>query len=215
MRWLTRDVSSIRILTVFLFVGAFAVFLGCKQRELPGEPIGVYRVVGTLEENTCGPTGLQAVDPLLFKVEVRDDEGIGVWALEQKPFLLGTIKRNGEFLFRLENRFTVSPPEPEPEPDPEFFTDPEFFNDPEAYRETRECHLSQVEVIRGTVALDGNARALDGGDIADVDLIGSDSIDIQPIANAECVEVLASEGGSFATLPCRAIYTLEGELSDE
>ncbi len=189
--------------------GLLSVWVGCKPQELPGEPVGVYRVVGTLEENSCGPTGLPAIDPLLFEVEIRDDEGIGVWAVTQKPFILGTIKTNGEFLFRLEDRLNIRPPEPEPEPDPEFFTDPE------AYRESQECQLSQVEVIKGTVASNGNVRALDGGADANLGLVGSDTIDIQPMANTDCRDVLASAGGPFATLPCRAVYTLEGEFSDE
>lgn len=187
------------------------VSLGCQPRELPGESVGIYRVVGTLEENSCGSTGLQAVDPLLFNVEIRDDDGIGVWAIGQKPFILGTIKSNGDFLFRLEDRFTVRPPQPEPDPEP----NPESFFDPETYREPAECYLSQVEVIRGTVASEGRASSLDGGADAIVDLFGSDTIDVQPILNADCSDVLASVGGPFETLPCRTVYTLEGELSVE
>jgi len=194
---------------VVLCAVSTAVLAGCKPNEIPGESIGVYRVVGTLEENSCGPTGLPANNPLLFEVEIRDDEGIGVWALEEKPFILGTIKHNGEFLFRLEDRFSVRPEEIEPEPDPELFTDPE------AYREPQECHLSQVEVIRGTVALDEKSRYRDGAVDGDVDLIGSDSINIQPTSNSDCRDLLASVGGPFSTLPCKAFYTLEGELSGD
>jgi hypothetical protein len=194
---------------VVLCLGLFEALVGCEPRELPGEPIGVYHVVGTLEENSCGPRGLPADNPLLFDVEIRDDDGIGVWALPQKPFILGTIKSNGEFLFRLEDRYTLRPAEPEPK------ADPEFYLDPEAYREPQECHLSQVEVIQGIVAPDGNGRTLDAGVDASVVFIGTDTIDIQPMSNTDCRDMLATASGTFATLPCRAVYTLEGELSDE
>ena len=210
MRCLARLASLTRIVAVVVSCSiSFAALVGCKPQQLPGEPIGVFRVVGTLEENSCGPSGLQVVDPLVFTVEIRDDQGFGVFAISQRPYIQGTIKSNGDFLFRLEDRFTIRPPEPEPEPDPEF-----FYN-PDAYREPQECHLSQVEVIRGTVASDGNGRDSDAGVDAGVDLVGSDTIEIQPMSDTDCREVLANAGGPFATLPCRAVYTLEGELSVE
>lgn len=176
----------------------------CQAPRLPGERVGVYRVIGTLEENSCGSTGLAAPDPLSFKVEIRDEQGVGVWAVQEKPFIQGSIKNNGDFLFRLEDRFSIRPPQPDPAT--------KLYFDPESYREPDECHLSQVEVIKGTIARGASSNVHDAGADAGLDFIGEDIIEIRTLSGADCAKLLASAGGPFVALPCRATYTLEGEL---
>ena len=54
----------------------------CKPLELAGEPVGQYRVTGTLAETTCG-AGHPAPPSLAFHVELRREEGTtsGYWKL--------------------------------------------------------------------------------------------------------------------------------------
>src|SRR6476646_5957698 len=98
--------------------------------ELPGEHVGAYSVSGELTENSCGSAAIPAVDPLQFEVELRDDQGTGLWLRGAPPARQGKLEGDGAFRFRLESTYSVPGMAPEPV-ETLIYTDIEKLADPD------------------------------------------------------------------------------------
>ncbi|MDH5675150.1 MAG: hypothetical protein OEZ06_23695 [Myxococcales bacterium] len=195
--------------------------LGGCMGERPGELVGRYRIDGELLENTCGSSALPAVSPLHFEVEVRDDEGAGIWYLNP-PGQRGLLDESGSFEFVRESRYTVGsglrdPNETLLEMGPERFADPELGQAYDPANSTRSCQMVVAERIEGRLhraLLAGQDAGLEAPprDAEASDLTAKNSIEVRAASPGECDFVLEDEGGPFQQLPCAAEYTLSGML---
>lgn len=192
--------------------------------ELPGEHVGAYSVSGELTENSCGSAAVPAVDPLQFKVEVRDHQGTGLWVQGAPPGRPGKLEEDGVFRFRLESRYNV-PGKPAEPVEMLIYTDIEKLADPATYdnldrKPAQPCQLLVSETVEGRLLADDREQA--GGSASRpkpstgdrVDLIGENEIAIRA-AGGDCSLVLADNGGPFDDLPCRVHYELEGALVEQ
>lgn len=186
--------------------------LAACSGELPGDLVGDYAVTGTLVDHTCGKQALPAADPMLFDVELREDNGQGFWIV-QPPAHTGTLSPDGAFHFESESTQLLSAgPVGVSEPDPEREADPETAADPERFESTTtraQCTLRIHETIRGTV----HRPDADGG-MNDVgaDLSGENEIEVQAASDTDCDFALQAQGGIWEQLPCRVSYELAGVL---
>ncbi|MGD8859366.1 MAG: hypothetical protein PVI30_05090 [Myxococcales bacterium] len=202
---------------------------GCAMPPPPGELVGEYAVDGALMENTCGSDAVPAVDPLRFQVQLRDDEGVGLW-LMSPPAREGTLEGDGSFRFELERVYPVER-EPGQRVDPELLTtDPEAYVDevslerfdPASNASDPGCALRVVEQIEGAINRrrsedEGGAVIARRADADDgiADMVADNRIEIRVASGARCGFVLAEAGGPFERLPCSLRYDLEGELLDD
>lgn len=187
-----------RVLTIAtLLSSALGVPNGCGV-HYPGNTAGTYKVVGSLQENTCG-AGVGAMNPLDFFVELRvEDGGAAIWRRPQQAMVTGTYA-NGAFHFERD----VSAPV--------YDADPTLG--------TGACTLLEHDTIDATLhstLSDGGVVAdaavfapMDGG-VPDYELLGSNVIEIAPSSDSDCSRSLVSAGGPFDALPCRVRYTLTG-----
>lgn len=187
--------------------------------EPVGELVGAYRIEGALIENSCGSAAVPAADPLRFDVELRDDDGIGLW-LRVPPPRSGRLDDDGEFRFEVQATYAASS---EPNEPPETLTEMqiEALADPSGYEQldrppAQRCGLMVTELIQGTVLHDSrddgepSFRPEDEDDV--VDLVGQNEISIRGVPGTDCSPALATQGGPFLALPCRIDYELEGQL---
>jgi hypothetical protein len=202
----------------------FAV--ACMPNEIPGEPVGTYRVTGSLEQNSCGSGAVPAADPLQFEVQILDDRGVGVWALSDKPFVYGTLTDEGDFSFKTETSYALEQNQVRSVTSDEEEIARLFSPDRENPDTPTPCVLEQVETIEGILfrnALgsdepdggveDGDDSDEDGSEDEDVpDLEGENLIEIRPATGSSCTNATSAGGGVFLTLPCEISYSLQGEL---
>jgi len=194
--------------------------------ELPGELVGAYRINGALIENTCGSSAVPAADPLRFNVEIRKQDGSGLWLVTSPPGHLGSLADDGDFSFQSQATYDVGAQARRPvellvEMDIERLADPEAAQQQGEDR-TQPCRLGVTERIAGTLLRD-NLADEDGGSDTSVaeddderpdgsaDLIGENEIAIR-VASGDCRASLDDNGGPFERLPCEVRYELEGEL---
>lgn len=173
------------------------VALGCAP-QYPGEPVGSFEVVGRLEENACG-AAIQALDPVTFRVELREEQGQAFWRRPDFPVVSGTAL-DGTYRFRSQARIVVIAADPDPD-----------FGHPG-------CTVTQsevVEVILEPVDSDAGAPTADAGEPEEpsMHLEGTHTIDIAPDVGSSCAPATAALGGPFLALPCSVDYTLEGTPS--
>jgi hypothetical protein len=206
------------ILSLCLALGGLG---GCAMpTELPGQHVGAYSVSGELTENSCGSAAVPAVDPLQFNVEVRENQGTGLWLQGTPPGKPGKLEDDGAFRFRLESRYNV----PGMAPDPVemlIYTDIEKLADPDTYdnldrKSDEPCQLLVSETVEGRLLNDDRQAGATGTGAKSSasgtpDLIGENEIAIRGAAG-DCSLVLADQGGPFDDLPCRVHYELEGAL---
>ena len=186
-------------------VAVGVVLVGCVEVQPPGELVGAYLVTGTLVENTCGEEALPTVDPMMFEVQLRDDEGRGLW-LVSPPARPGRLDEDGAFSFEYERGFTITggaPPEITIETDPTVLVDPERI-EREQMREP--CEILVGESIVGSLE---HAPAED-----EAALLASNEIAVRVATGARCDALLVDAGGPWERLPCRALYDLEGEPAE-
>lgn len=210
---------------------ALAFPIACMQNQLPGEPVGTYRVTGQLEQNSCGSTAVPAADPLQFEVQILDDDGSGVWALDDNPFVYGDLTEEGDFSFKTETSYALEQNEVQPAT-----TDEEEIArllSPERESQPSPCVLVQVETVEGTLNKQEEGEEEDAGaddepsddeqsddeqsdggeaDEGRPDLEGENRIQIQPAPGSSCTRFTSAQGGVFLTLPCEISYTLQGQL---
>jgi hypothetical protein len=200
-----------------LALGALAA--GCNAAGThAGVLVGVYAVRGVLSENTCGQTGLPAANPLVFDVEIREDDGIGYWQPSKASSNTGSFNASGGFRFATSQTKILSMGPANPVLQPSNFTS----QTPDFDLQQTTCAVSMVETITGGVR---RRDAADGGGIMQIelaadaavsdssaDLVGEDLIDVAPTAGSDCNADLTAFGGSYLALPCHARYALTGTL---
>jgi hypothetical protein len=194
-------------------------------QEPVGELVGAYRIRGALMENSCGSAALPAADPLNFDVQIRKQNGSGLWLVAAPPPQPGSLSNDGDFRFERLATYDVGE-----RPSVELLVemDIERLSDPEAARQLgddsgKPCRLTVAERVAGTLlrdSLDENAgdesdaageeRASSSG----ADLIGENEIAVRVAAGSDCRPSLEENGGPFERLPCVVRYELEGELID-
>ena len=169
----------------------------CKPLALAGEPVGQYRVTGTLAETTCG-TGHPAPPSLAFHVELRREEGTtsGYWKLPDGPLVSGAFDDVG---FRFEQRSEVVGVAPDYD------------------LGVVGCNLQRAEIITGELgspptdaATLADAGQADGGALEGAGFTGRTTIAVTPVAGGDCTPLLLPYGGAFPILPCELRYRLEG-----
>jgi hypothetical protein len=175
----------------------------CRPIKLAGEPVGQYRVTGTLQETSCG-AGHPAPPSLTFHVELRREPAstYGYWKLPDGPLVNGAFDDEG---FRFEQRAEV------------------VGVPPDLDLGVVGCTLERAEIITGELASQaGDAAApADGGQAGDAGaaqgapFTGRTTIAVTPVAGGDCSPLLLPYGGAFPLLPCELRYTLEGVPLDE
>lgn len=175
---------------ILLAIAAF----GCAP-QYPGEPVGSFEVTGRLEGNECG-AAINALDPVSFLVELRQDRGQAFWRRPDFPVVSGTAI-DGTYRFRSQTRMVVIASDP----------DPDFGH--------AGCTVTQsevVEVVLSPVETDAGVTPGDGGEAVgpSMHLEGTHTIDIAPDVGQNCLPATAALGGPFVALPCGIDYTLDG-----
>jgi hypothetical protein len=203
-------------------------------KEAPGTLIGAYHIEGALTENSCGSDALPAADPLTFDVQIRKDkQGGGLWLRGMPPARPGRLGEDGSFSFEAESAFDAKPANgAEPiesvyEQDPGELTDPELVERLQMQAmqscrllitETIDGHMLRMAEIADASADSGVAEPKasddDDEDSGD-DLVGVNEISIRAQPGSNCGLVLATMGGPFLALPCRAHYDLTGTLASK
>jgi hypothetical protein len=194
-------------------------------QEPAGELVGAYRIRGALMENSCGSAALPAADPLNFDVQIRTQNGSGLWLVAAPPPQLGSLTNDGDFRFERQSSYEVGERMPV-----ELLVemDIERLSDPEAARQLGDdggqpCRLTVDERVSGTLLRDSREEDSDGADEAadderagssGADLIGENEIAVRVAAGTDCRASLEDNGGPFERLPCEVRYELEGELID-
>jgi hypothetical protein len=187
---------------------------GCMQGAKAGTLVGDYSVRGVLVENTCGQTALPAANPLMFALELREDQGIGYWIPDKAPRNTGSLGADGSFRFALAQTQVISqstgPAQLEPG---------DFLQSPDTNFDIKKstCAVTMTQTVMGKLqrrrAADGSlvVSADDAG--AATDLTADNLIAIAPTAGSDCNPALIALGGSYQALPCQARYELHGELA--
>jgi hypothetical protein len=185
----------------------------CVAVPPPGDLVGTYAVTGTLLENSCGEQALPAVDPMTFRVELREDPelGRGYW-LVAPPARAGTINDSGAFSFEIERSYVLSETRP---PEIEITADPELAIDPEQIDRQRQlpgdCVLFVNEAVAGNVARDSGASPTP----EESELSGTTDVEVRTDRAPACDGLLVAGGGPWESLPCRVRYSLSGEQTAE
>lgn len=215
MRRCLRPSAVAPIVGCTVLGAALVLSTACRPVSDPGdeEPGESFTISAGLTSNACAP-GLEPIDPLVFTASLRREGSVAYWRIGEQPWVTGTLSRAGEFHFTLRTDVEIYPPTRG--------TDPEL--DPG----TLGCVVSMVETIDGQVVSltpdagtsDGSiddagqaGDASDGGDAGVTEtavLEGVNRIELVPHAGTDCSRALLSAGGAFPTLPCAAVYDLEG-----
>lgn len=190
---------------------------GCEAPERPGELVGRYQVMGALMRNDCGADALPALDPLNFDVEIRDNQGVGLWYFGSPPAISGSLEADGTFRFQFGQQVQVTAPGTRTMTEPE---EPSDFWEAEPGVEVNEagCHMRIVETVDGRLHRDLREAAdveLDGSEASESDLTAVNLIEVSAAAGSDCHASLAEHGGVFRALPCAAEYQLAGTLIEE
>jgi hypothetical protein len=207
------------------------VLTACEP-AYPGEALGTYTLVATLERHGCGGAAVPVRDRLSYEVELRADRGVGYWRRPGEPLVSGLCDGRS-FSFGA----SVLVPVLAPDPDTGY----------------PGCTLEQRQTIAGTVVpvvaadgggvpgadaaptggagTDGDAGpggASDGGtndgarsDGAATDggttdggaptlVEATDEIVFAPAPGSDCTPLLAAAGGPWTALPCTIRYRIVG-----
>lgn len=175
--------------------------VGCRPVKLAGDPVGQYRVTGTLKSSTCG-AGHPAPTTLTFYVELRaePDSTRGYWKLPNGPLVAGDLD-DGEFRFEERTHVVAVPADPA--------------------NNVAGCTLERVEVVDGelegeTLATDaGVTDRADSGATDEEGFSGRTVIGITPVPGGNCTPLLSVYGGPFPVLPCEVRYELEAKRVQE
>lgn len=192
---------------------------GCMMPKTPGELVGSYHISAELTDNTCGQSALPAAPHLSFNVDIRRDKhGGGYWSRGMPPARSGELDDDGHFSFELQSTYTVGAMAKDPiesliEMDPAKLADPQI-GDRLDQAPKPPCQLTVTETMHGSLQRvlhplkDGGAA--DTGSAAD-DLVADEDISIRGASG--CDIVLATHGGPFDALPCKAHYDFKGKLA--
>jgi hypothetical protein len=207
---------SARLESKTLVVVGGVLLSACAGSSAPGTLVGKYEIRGVLVENTCGSSGLPAVNPLEFRVELREDDGLGYWAQTKSARNTGRISADGTFQFTVSQTQVLSDTTSAKTLEPGDFagaTTADF----DLQRKT--CAVSIVETIEGSLLRrqDSSGRIVTSTSASSSsagasDLVADDTIEVTPSAGSDCNSQLAALGGNYLVLPCQATYQLRGAL---
>jgi hypothetical protein len=197
---------------------ALALFaaLSCKGKLDDTALVGVYTVDGRLTENTCGIQALPTPNPLKYRVEIREKDGVGYWVPDKQVRNLGSLNERGDFRFVLAQSQVYSNGTPtQIQQQPNDFIPPVLQAEP-GQQPMAACVLTIKQTVSGSLR---RRNAADGGGVielpqaGDDDLIADNVIEVSPTIDSKCNPALAMLGGTYLTLPCSARYTMDGRLN--
>ncbi len=186
--------------------------LGCwgQTEDPPGDPVGTFKAVGLLVEQSCG-AAIPAPDPLDLDFELRSEStGRAYWQRTGGALFAG-VERDGEYTFQVSQSWMVV--------------------EPDRFRGFVGCSVTQRDIFTFVVdtlevELESDAGVADAGvDDGGVDeeseadagvepvlltLTGSQITEIVPLTGSDCTPAVAALGGPFLSLPCRVEYVLSG-----
>ena len=99
-------------LTVLALLSVACGDLNGKDAKVPGEPLGKFHVVGTMDSSTCGPGALGSSDVWEFDVKLSRDGNDLYWLNGQEP-IYGRIAADG-VTFAFDTRVAVPTVDPSP-----------------------------------------------------------------------------------------------------
>jgi hypothetical protein len=208
---------SARFEVTTLTVIGGVMLAGCAgNSSAPGTLVGKYAVRGVLVENTCGASGLAAVNPLEFNVELRDDGGLGYWVPTKSAGNTGKLSADGTFRFSVSQTQVLSQSNSAKQLEPS-----DFVASPTADFDLQKttCAVSIVETIEGSLLrrqdsagriVTSTSASSSGAALSD--LMAEDTIQVTPSAGSDCNSQLSALGGNYLALPCQASYQLSGAL---
>jgi hypothetical protein len=161
------------------------------------ETIASLEVVGSIDENTCGPLAVTLPDPWTRTAELSvTEDGLYLWTESTGVVSQGTRTATGEHRFRGTSRTELVPAN--------------------AATSYPGCIVRLDDDLRftlsGEMSRDGGASANDAG--TGLTLTGTQTTLITIVPGSDCRPVLNSsgQGGNFLTLPCQFIYDLAGTV---
>jgi hypothetical protein len=208
-----------------------AVASACEPIH-PGESVGTYTIVATLDRHGCGVTAVPVRQRLRYRVEIRSDRGIGYWHRPGQPVVSGLCDGRS-FSFSTSVLVPVLPPESEtgyvgctleqrqtiegtlvPLVGPQSSAPDAAFGDGGPAQRDAATHGAEADAgfaMDGSVAADARADgALPDAATAPRVLEGTDEIVFAPAPGSDCTPLLTAAGGPWATLPCTVRYRVEG-----
>ncbi len=194
------------MLRVLSFAALAVPLLACLTGgDPPGEYYGTYEITGVLRANECG-AAVPALDPFSFKVELRTEDGTGLWRTVDGPLTYGVVRDN---VWEFDTTATI----------------PVYEGNPT--EGTPGCALTQVETImlEETAPESDDAGMPDDGGMHDAGapdvgtddsednedglvMTGTSVITYTPTAGSNCTPSLVIAGGPFDALPCALEYDL-------
>jgi hypothetical protein len=177
-----------------------AALTSCAAPPVESEPLATFVVVGSVDENTCGPMAVGIPDPWTRTVELaRTDVGLFLWKEPTGVVSNGSRTATGEYRFRGTSRSQLV----------------------DAAQGYPGCQVRLDDELRFTLAggPDGDGGIPDAGvdagagDGNGYTLKGTQTTVISVVAGSDCTPVLNSSGlgGNFLALPCTFSYDLTGE----
>ncbi|MBW2159401.1 MAG: hypothetical protein JRH14_05455 [Deltaproteobacteria bacterium] len=192
--------------------------LGCwgQTEEPPGEPVGTFKAVGFMVEQSCG-AAVPAPDPLDLDFELRSESNGRAYWRKLGGAMFAGLEKDGEFTFQVSQSWMVL--------------------QPDRFRGFVGCSVTQrdvftfvVETVEPSTEADGGVAdgGVEDGGVADggvdeesgadagieptvLTLSGSQTTEIVPLTGSDCTPAVAALGGPFLSLPCRVEYVLSGE----
>ena len=200
-------------------VALAAAASGCKNAIEDADLVGVYSIKGVLTENSCGQTALPAPNPLEYRVEIREKDGVGYWVPTKQSQNLGSLSAEGQFRFALTQTQIYGMAAPPIDQPADFFPASNGRNDPDLTQNQTQaqCVLTVRQTVTGSLR---RRNAADGGGIVELvsdedgsDLSADNVIDVMPSSGSNCNDALAAFGGAYLALPCGARYVMHGTLA--
>jgi hypothetical protein len=171
----------------------FVALAGCVP-EVPGEPIGTFDIVMSLEENGCGEGAVIVTDGARFAAELRSDATRAYWRVPEQPLIDGR-EDDGAYMFV--TRALVDTSDPDAGPVCQLVQTAELI---------AKVHAGSAGAGAGADAGDaGQAEAETEGLVLDATY----TLTLEAAAGTDC-SIAISPRGVFKTLPCTVEYSFAG-----
>jgi hypothetical protein len=160
---------------------ALVVACGPASSPLPGTSLGTYNVTGTLGTNSCG-SGLGAPNPWTFTVQMSEDGTTLYWESSDGTELSSTMSSATRANLASTNTANVDGTE----------------------AGAGQCDLTTTTAVGVTLATSSPPSTFTGS----ITYTFTAATGVSTSNN--CTDQLSAQGGSYATLPCTATYSLAG-----
>ncbi len=161
--------------------------LACLPEDPPGESLGSYQWTGDLMENSCGFEAFTAIDPFVFRSELREEGDRVFWRQTTGQTIEGVAEEGG-YAFQYQSQVLL-------------------YDAIEGERGA--CAVTQIERIN----VEPTQETDEGTPVHDA--LGTSEVVLSPIPGSDCSLALLTFGGPFLELPCRVEYELTGDLDDD